>query len=166
MQFCQRLKWVRKSVRFRTCKNFSESDSIPIRIQTQVTSLHYIASIIYSNKSWATEEMGERFAIIDKHWKLGARALLGGSWAPSGRVLPPYQVASWSIQLFGHNRHGRKLGAVPLGGGEMSPHLTQCGQGRGLPASQVSSWSVQPFGHNTSTSQIGQTDRQDNRPIP
>jgi len=147
MQFCQRLKWVRKSVRFRTCKNFSESDSIPIRIQTQVTSLHYIASIIYSNKSWATEEMGERFAIIDKHWKLGARALLGGSWAPSntmlpGRVLPPYQVASWSIQLFGHNRHGLKIGGCAPFRREMGPHLTQCRLGRGLPPYQVASWSL------------------------
>jgi len=28
--------------------------------------------------------------------------------------LLPYQVASSSIQPFGHNRHGPKLGAVPL----------------------------------------------------
>jgi len=33
-----------------------------------------------------------------------------------GRGLPPYQVASWSIQPFGHNSHGPKLGAVPLWG--------------------------------------------------
>jgi len=27
-----------------------------------------------------------------------------------GRGLPPYQVASWFIQLFGHNRRGPKIG--------------------------------------------------------
>ena len=31
---------------------------------------------------------------------------------------------------------GRKLGAVPLGEGELGPHLTQCGQSRGLPSCQ------------------------------
>ena len=67
-----------------------------------------------------------------------------------GRGLPPCQVPSWSIQPFGHNRHGPKIcgGSAPLGRGELGPHLTQCGQGRGLPACQVSSWSIQPFGHN------------------
>jgi len=45
-----------------------------------------------------------------------------------------------------------------FGGGELGPHLTQCGQGQGLPACEVSSWSVKPFGHNTPTLQTGQTD--------
>ena len=61
-----------------------------------------------------------------------------------------YQVASSSIQLFGHNRHGPKMGsAVPPFWGELGPHLTQCrlgeldtnliqcGLGRGLPPYQV-----------------------------
>jgi len=54
---------------------------------------------------------------------------------------------------------GRKLGGdcAPLGEGELSPHLTQCGQDRGLPARQVSSWSVQPFGHSARTSQTDWT---------
>ena len=75
------------------------------------------------------------------------------------RGLLPYQAASSSIQPFGRNRYGPKIGrgSVPLWGGELGPHLIQCGQGRGLPACQVSSWSIQPFGHNTATSQ---TDRQ------
>ena len=55
---------------------------------------------------------------------------------------------------------GQKFGAVPLLGGELGPHLIQCGQGRGLPACQVSSRSLQPFGHKTATLQTGQTDRQ------
>jgi len=62
---------------------------------------------------------------------------------------------------------GRKLGVVPLLflGGELGPHLTQCGRGRGLPPCQVSFSSVQPFGHNTPTQRHRQTDRQDNGPI-
>ena len=36
-----------------------------------------------------------------------------------GRGLPPYQVASWSMQPFGHNRHRPKIGGLsPLFGRE------------------------------------------------
>ena len=38
-----------------------------------------------------------------------------------GRDLLPYQVASSSIQPFGHKDMGRKLGAVPLFGGAATP---------------------------------------------
>jgi len=65
-----------------------------------------------------------------------------------GRGLPPYQVAPWSVQPFGHNRHGT---------GELGPHLTQCGRDRGLPPCQVSFWSIQPFAHNMPTSQTDGT---------
>jgi len=112
----------------------------------------------------------------------------GESWVPvpsnttwPGRGLLPYQVASSSIQPFGHNRHepitrgcapfrggaagtpsnttshGPRPNSVPSGiltiqsfghnrhgprirglcpfflGGELGPHLAQCGVGRGLP---------------------------------
>jgi len=77
-----------------------------------------------------------------------------------GRGLPPYQVASLSIQPFSRNGYGPKMGVCPLGGGELGPHLTQCGHSRGLPACQVSSWSVKPFGHNTPTLQTDTQDRQ------
>jgi len=71
---------------------------------------------------------------------------------------PSYQVASWSIQPFGHNRHGPKIGGLyPFLGGSWVPHLTQCGQGLRVPPCQVSSWSIQLFGHSISTLQ---TDRQ------
>jgi len=78
----------------------------------------------------------------------------GGSCVPIkhsrlGRGLPPYQVASYSIQPFGHNGHWPKIGGrVPLGEGELGPHLTQCRVRRGLPPYQVASWSMQQFGHN------------------
>ena len=68
-----------------------------------------------------------------------------------GQGLPPYQMASWSIQPFGLNRHGPKIEGA-------GPHLTQCGLGRGLPPCQVSFWSIQQFGHKTP---MLQTDRQD-----
>ena len=41
-----------------------------------------------------------------------------------GRGLPRYQVASWSIQPFGHNRHGPKTvggGSAPFWGGSQFP---------------------------------------------
>ena len=72
--------------------------------------------------------------------------------------LPQYQVASWSIKPFGHNRMSRKVGdcSAPFRGGARS-HLTQCGLGWGLPHYQVASWSIQPFGHNTLTLQTDRT---------
>ena len=43
-----------------------------------------------------------------------------------GRGLPPNQMASSSIQPFGHNRYGPKIGgSAPLGEGQLGP---QCGQ--------------------------------------
>jgi len=41
-----------------------------------------------------------------------------------GRRLPPYQVASWSIQPFGHNRHGPKTGGSGSSCNTMSPRPT------------------------------------------
>jgi len=55
---------------------------------------------------------------------------------------PPCQVPSWSIQPFGHKRHGPKIGweLCPLfGEGELGPHLTQSCLGGGLPPYQVAS---------------------------
>jgi len=110
--------------------------------------------------SWCTQPYG--------HNKCGMKILespppFGGNGSPSNaycshliRGVPPYQVAYWSMQPFGCNRYGPKIGGLALlGEGELSPHLTHCGQGRGLPACQVSSWSVQPFGHSTPTLQTG-----------
>jgi len=74
--------------------------------------------------------MGDRLASIDMGRKLGAVSLWwrgAGSpfntmW-PGSRPIPPYQVASWSIQPFGHNRHGPKFGrTMPL-----------CGRGSWVP---------------------------------
>ena len=54
-----------------------------------------------------------------------------------GRDLLPYQVASSSIQPFGHNRHGPKTGGCAPFMGGLRPHLTQRRLGRGLPPYQV-----------------------------
>jgi len=73
-----------------------------------------------------------------------------------GRGLLPYQVASSSIQPFGHNRHQLKTeGCALFRWGELRPHLTQCRLGRGLPPYQVASWSMKPFGLNTYGPKIG-----------
>jgi len=83
--------------------------------------------------------------------KEGAAVLLSRELGPRlvqcglGRGLLPYQAASSSIQSFGHNRYGPKIGWAWV-----------------CPACQVSSWSVQPFGHSARTlayRQTGQTDR-------
>jgi len=51
--------------------------------------------------------MGDHLATIDKGWKVGRGCCggLGPSLRKCGlnRGLPLYQVASWSIQPFGHN---------------------------------------------------------------
>ena len=69
--------------------------------------------------------------------------VLGGEQGPHltqcrlGRSLPPYQVASASIQLSGHNEHGPKIGGLCPFLGELGPHRTQCDQGPGLPPCRI-----------------------------
>ena len=52
--------------------------------------------------------------------KIGGPVLLFGGAGPHltqrclGQDLPPYQVASWSMQPFGHSRHGPKSGGGVL----------------------------------------------------
>jgi len=65
-----------------------------------------------------------------------------------------YQVASSSIQPFGHSRHGPKLGALPLLRESLGPHQTQRRLGRSLYL-QVASSSIQSFGHNKHGPKIG-----------
>jgi len=72
-----------------------------------------------------------------------------------GQGLPPYQVASWSIQPFGHNKHEPKIGGRARFGGAGSPSNTMW---PGPTSTPISRWSIQPFGDNTPTLQ---TDRQD-----
>jgi len=71
------------------------------------------------NKCSAVTEMGDRLATVDMGRKGGGVVPLSGELGPhlsqcglAGRCLPPYQVASWFIQPFGHNRHGPKIGGL------------------------------------------------------
>jgi len=96
----------------------------------------------------------------------------GGAGSPSNTKSPgprPTSIPSdilihaviWLQQIWAEN-----WGLWPFRGGELGPHLIQCGQGRGLPACQVPSWSVQLFGHSARTSQTDRQTRQtDNGPI-
>ena len=91
--------------------------------------LHVAVGHSKKNKSSAVAEMGDHLAII--HEPKSGRWLcpfLGGSWIPHltqcrrDRWLSPHQVASWSIQLFGHNTHGPIIrGLCPFGRAE--PHI-------------------------------------------
>jgi len=100
----------------------------------------------------ALPHFGERKAGSPSNTKL---PVLRPSSISSGILI---HAAIWPQQIWAKNW----VGDVPLWGGELGPHLTQCAKGQDLPACQVSSWSVQPFGHNARTSQTGQTgqDRQ------
>ena len=91
----------------------------------------------------------------------GAYPFLGGAGSHLtqcglGQGLPPYRVASSSIQLFGHNRHGPKVGGycAPFwGGGAGSPSNTMS---PGLRPTSISSgilihpavWPQQPCAKN------------------
>jgi len=95
--------------------------------------------------------MGQKFRGLGPHL---AQSPLDWAWG-----LPPYQVASWCMQLFGHNRNGSKIraGALPpfLGRVERGLHPTQSRLGWGLAPYQVASWSMQPFGRNRYGPKIG-----------
>jgi len=76
-----------------------------------------------------------------------------------------YSITFWGLYywlvhsfLFFWVHYWQCMRLCPFGGGELGPHLTQCGQGRGLFACKVSSWYIHPFGRSTLTSQT--TDRQ------
>ena len=80
-----------------------------------------------------------------------------------GRGLPTYQVAFWSIQPFGHNRHGPKSGwaAVPLsvqGAGSPSNTMSPGLRPTSVPSGSLIHPTIWPQYTNI-------TDRQDNGPI-
>ena len=120
-------------------------------------SLCGLSLVLLYSKCSEVAEMGDRLATIDMGRKEGgfvSLSFLGGRY-PSNTMWPgPRSTSlpsrSWSIQLFGHNRHAPKSGggSWPFRGEGLGHHLTQCGQGWGLPPYQVASWSIQAFGHN------------------
>ena len=85
--------------------------------------------VLKKYKCSSVAEMGDRLATIDMVRKeggwcapYGAELCLHLPQCGLGRSLPPCQVASWSIQPFGHNRHGPKSG-----GGVLWPFLWGAG---------------------------------------
>ena len=90
------------------------------------------------NKSSAVAEIGDRLATIDMDQKEGAAVpLSGGSWAPSAYVPSGIWIhpAVWPQQISAEN-----WGLCPFGG-ELGPHLTQCGVDRVLPPTK---WHLVP----------------------
>jgi len=124
------------------------------------------------NKSSAVAEMGDR---ARAKWAEKWRVLYPFPWgAPFcgkelgphlvqcrlGRGIPPYQVASWSIQPFGHSRHWAAIeSAMSFPWGSWVPKYNTIWLGRGLSPYKVASWSIQPFSHNIPTLQDRQTDK-------
>jgi len=81
-----------------------------------------------------------------------------------GRGLPLYQVASWFIQPFGHNRHGRKLGVLcPLFEGSRVPVYHSVAGAETY--STLSFILIHPTVWPQYSRHTGLTDRQDNSPI-
>jgi len=117
----------------------------------------YSPEIVY--KSSAVADMGDCLATVNMGRKVGAAVpLLVGELGPHltryrlGWGIPPYQVASWSMQPLGHIRHGPKSGrgaAVPLSvGGKLDPHLTQY---RWAEAYLHTKWHLDPSNHLATT---------------
>jgi len=120
--------------------NDTSQRSVAIWFRCGETFDHYfitklLFSLFWMNfyKNSAVAEMGDCLATIDMGRKLGDCPVLGElgphvTQCLQGRGLPPYQMASWSIEPFGRSRHGPKIGGsglCPFGwGGAGSPSKT------------------------------------------
>ena len=69
---------------------------------TSVPSGTLINSAIWPQQTWA-KKWGLKWGLCPFYGELGPHL----TQCRLGRSLPLYQVASWSIQPFGHNRHGQ-----------------------------------------------------------
>ena len=118
--------------------------------------------------------MGDRLATIDMGRQEGGATvpLFGGrelgphlTQCGLGRGLLPYQIASRSIQPFGHNRHGPKIGDCAPFGAAGSPSYTMWPGPR--PTSMPSFILVHPtaWPQYTTVGTDRQRHRQDNGPI-
>jgi len=119
------LSLMHRLLRERWCrqKNFLQQNLAVLAI---LDWLPWLAEWPY--KSSAVAEMDDHLATIDMGRKVGGccAPFHGGAGTPfntmsPGWGLPPYQVASWSIQPFGHNRHGLKIGGCAPFLGELVP---------------------------------------------
>ena len=119
-------------------------------------------------KCSAVAEMGDRLATIDMGRKFGVCPLFVGglglhlTQCRLGRCLPPYQVASWSIQPFGHSRHGPKIERLCSFGGVGAGSPSNAMSPGPMPTSVPSGILIHPTGWPQYTNV---TDRQNNGPI-
>jgi len=105
----------------------------------------------------ATIDMGRKWGLCPPFFAGG------GAGSPSNTRTPwprptSYQVASSSIQPFGHNRNRPKIGGCApfLEGEELAGSPSNTSRlGRGLPPYQVAFKSIQIFGHNGHGPKIG-----------
>jgi len=125
-----------------------------IKVSSGISSIHF-----------------SRLATIDTDQKIGWGSALFGGLGPHltlsrlGRGLPLYQVWSWSIQPFGQNRHGPKIGGCVPFWGAGSPS-TQCPGFTCVPSFILIHPTVWPQYTNVTGRQTGQdrqTDRQTDR---
>ena len=126
--------------------------------------------LVTSNKCSTVADMGDHLATTDmgQKWR-GLCPFFGGELGPYltkcrlGRGLRPYQVASSSIQPFGHNGHGPKIGSLcPLFWGAVSPSNIVTGDEAYLHAKFHLDPTVWPQYTNVTDRQ---RDRQSNCPI-
>jgi len=117
-----------------------------IVMKTSDKNLPQILILQIKNKSSAVIDMGNHGHNRHGPKRGGCCApFVGAAGSPSNTMWPGPRYTSvpsgiLSIQPFGHNGHwGSKLGAVPLLGAELRPHLTQGRLRQGLPLYQVAS---------------------------
>jgi len=97
------------------------------------------SGILVHTDVWSQQTLAKNWGLCPFHRKGELGPCLTQCGLTEG--LLPYQVASSSIQPFGHNGHGPKIGwgLCPFFWGEQGPHRTQSRLGRGLLPYQVAS---------------------------
>jgi len=84
---------------------------------TSVPSGILMHPVVWRQQTWA-EKWGLPCSLTEEGEKQGPHL----TQCCLGRGISPYQVASWSIEPFGYNRHGENWGLCPFGEGELGPH--------------------------------------------
>jgi len=109
-----------------------------------------------------TINLGRKFGALPPFW--GGEARSPSNTKSPGPRLPPYHVASWSIQPFGHNRYGQKIGGRGLcpfgwgGAGSLSNIMWPVPRPTCMPSFILIYPAVCPHYTNVIDRQTGQTD--------
>jgi len=118
---------------------------------------------VYVRTKWRLHP-SSRLATIDigQNWLGWVCPFLRVAGSPSNTVAwaEAYLHTKWHLDASSRLatiKMGRKLGALPpFWGGELGPHLTQCGQDQGPPPCQVPPCSIQLFSDNRHEPKIGE----------